>query len=444
MLRRGKRIKIVVVCLFVYLIIHSADFIIKMIVMMIAICVIYVTLAFSFVPQGVSSSRLHPSQQSVISAKKALNRASTTDNISSFENKPKEYKVHYRDGDDMGGMHLNITRGGIRFIGPTSYSHQVSLSWDGGPRRVLVIVKPDDAIVASVIEAVKKLWDREVEVVVEKDMYDILQADIGDHQKNKLIEFQENTEQGVDVIITFGGDGTLMHCSSMFTEQRIPPIMSFDFGSLGFLSPFQFENFEEDIDQMIREGVTLTLRMRLECHIQRRSGSSGVFETISPTMNVLNEVVVARGPVSFIGVLDIACDNRYMTTLQGDGIIIATPTGSTAYSLAAGGSMVHPQVSAMLLTPVCAHTLSFRPLLVPDSSVLEVMVPEECRGNAWASFDGKFRTELQQGDLLHVKQSLYPMPTVNRANYTIDWFDALRSGFMFNERSRQSSKIPLK
>ena len=106
--------------------------------------------------------------------------------------------------------------------------------------------------------------------------------------------------------------------------------------------------------------------------------------------------------------------------------------------------MVHPSVPAMLLTPICAHTLSFRPLLVPDSSVLEVMVPEDCRASGWVSFDGKFRTELLRGDLLHVKQSLYPMPTVNRANYTIDWFDALRSGFMFNERSRQSPKIPLK
>jgi NAD+ kinase len=94
------------------------------------------------------------------------------------------------------------------------------------------------------------------------------------------------------------------------------------------------------------------------------------------------------------------------------------------------------------MTPVCAHTLSFRPLILPDSSVLEVLVPEDCRASGWVSFDGKFRQELHRGDALKVTQSLYPMPTIQRGNYTTDWFDALRSGFMFNERPRQSSKIP--
>jgi NAD+ kinase len=173
------------------------------------------------------------------------------------------------------------------------------------------------------------------------------------------------------------------------------------------------------------------------------SENSG-FSQIGSSRHVLNEIVVDRGPASFLSVLDIVCDNKYMTTLQGDGIIIATPTGSTAYSLAAGGSMVHPCVPAILLTPICAHTLSFRPLLLPDSSTLECFVPLDCRAGGWVSFDGKFRQELQKGDCLRVQQSLFPMPTINRANYTIDWFDALRSGFMFNERPRQSSKIPSK
>lgn len=161
--------------------------------------------------------------------------------------------------------------------------------------------------------------------------------------------------------------------------------------------------------------------------------------------HVLNEAVIDRGPSPYLSALDLECDSQYLTTVQGDGVIIATPTGSTAYSLAgglemqlssylnyynysytdvfhaivpsslhssidwwyylchpkfelllpssyaAGGSMVHPSVPAILLTPICAHSLSFRPLLLPDSSVLTCTVPTDCRASAWVSFDGKFR-----------------------------------------------------
>ena len=310
---------------------------------LLALCVAHAAFTFAFLPRGVSSSRRDPSQQSMVGMKGGQDTGSVNDDISSYktsieEKRPKEFQVRCRDDDDLCGVYLNITQGGISFIGPTSYSHQVSLSWDGGPQRVLVLVKPDDDIVLSVVDAIKKLWDRGLEVVVEGDLYDVLVTDLEDHRKHQLIKFKKDKRQGIDLIITFGGDGTLMHCSSMFVDKPIPPIMSFDFGSLGFLSPFQYDNFEEDIDHMINEGITLTLRMRLECNIQRKSRDSGAYESISETMNVLNEVVIDRGPVSFLGVLDIVCDNRYMTTLQGDGIIIATPTGSTAYSLAAGGS----------------------------------------------------------------------------------------------------------
>ena len=123
--------------------------------------------------------------------------------------------------------------------------------------------------------------------------------------------------------------------------------------------------------------------------------------------------------------------------MQGDGIIFATPTGSTAYSLSAGGSIVYPSVPAILLTPVCAHSLSFRPMLLPDSAVLTCEVPLECRGSGWVSFDGKHRLvrvticfsleffidtffcrqELHRGDRLKIRMSPYPMPTINRYDY---------------------------
>ena len=153
------------------------------------------------------------------------------------------------------------------------------------------------------------------------------------------------------------------------------------------------------------------------------------------SFHILNEIVIDRGPSPFLAIIELECDQQYLTTVQGDGIIVATPTGtywlaylsnlmclrrisqeadkigkklfqstrisfplgSTAYSLAAGGSMVHPSVPAILLTPICAHTLSFRPLLLPDSSVLICSIPVDCRSSGWVSFDGKFRSVSFQG-----------------------------------------------
>jgi NAD+ kinase len=130
--------------------------------------------------------------------------------------------------------------------------------------------------------------------------------------------------------------------------------------------------------------------------------------------SVLNEAVVDRGQSPFLSVLDLTCNSHHLTTVQGDGIIFATPTGSTAYSLSAGGSIVYPSVPAILLTPICAHSLSFRPMLLPDSAVLHLEVPLECRSSAWVSFDGKHRQRLLKGDRLRIRMSPYPLPTMNR------------------------------
>ena len=175
------------------------------------------------------------------------------------------------------------------------------------------------------------------------------------------------------------------------------------------------------------------MRMRLSCEVHSANS-----ETVD-TYIVLNEVVIDRGPSPFLSNVDIFCDTQYLTTVQGDGVIIATPTGSTAYSLAAGGSMVHPSVPAILLTPICAHTLSFRPLVLPDASVLTCSVPEDGRANGWISFDGQFRRELHKGDLVRIKMCQFPMATINRLEFTADWFESLRSGFKFNQRPRQSN-----
>jgi hypothetical protein len=117
---------------------------------------------------------------------------------------------------------------------------------------------------------------------------------------------------------------------------------------------------------------------------------------------------------------DIAADVCCTLPLhyQADGIMLATPTGSTAYSVAAGGSMVHPNVQAILLTPICPHSLNFRPIILPDYVEMELRVPDSARVGAWVCFDGKQRQELQRGDSVFIKMSENPVPTINRADLT--------------------------
>lgn len=212
---------------------------------------------------------------------------------------------------------------------------------------------------------------------------------------------------GLDLILTFGGDGLLLYVNTLFQTRAIPPVMCFDFGSLGFLSPFQYANFQQEVDEVLNGTALLTLRMRLQCTIYRFDQPRGVY-------HVLNEAVIDRGPSPYLSVLDLSCDSQYLTTLQGDGVIFSTPTGSTAYSLAAGGSIIYPAVPAILLTPICAHSLSFRPMLLPDSAVMMCEIPRECRTSGWVSFDGKYRQELHRGNRLEVRLSPFPMPTINK------------------------------
>ncbi|KAI8832891.1 ATP-NAD kinase-like domain-containing protein [Chytridium lagenaria] len=153
--------------------------------------------------------------------------------------------------------------------------------------------------------------------------------------------------------------------------------------------------------------------------------------------DIINDLVVDRGPSAFMSQLELYVDDRHLTTVQADGLVVGTPTGSTAYSLSAGGSITHPEVPSILVTPICPHTLSFRPMLLPDSIELRVQVPRDSRSTAWASFDGRHRIELRQGDSIVVSLSRFPMPTVCDVDQNTDWFESLRRCLHWNERARQ-------
>ena len=137
---------------------------------------------------------------------------------------------------------------------------------------------------------------------------------------------------------------------------------------------------------------------------------------------------------------EIFGDDEHFTSVQADGICVATPTGSTAYNLAAGGSLCHPENPVILVTAICAHTLSFRPIILPDTIVLRVGVPYDARASSWASFDGRERVELHPGDYVTISASRYPFANVMpHGRRSEDWVNSLSGKLGWNTRQRQKS-----
>jgi NAD+ kinase len=238
-----------------------------------------------------------------------------------------------------------------------------------------------------------------------------------------------------DLVLTLGGDGTVLFTSWLF-QRVVPPILSFALGSLGFLTNFEFDRYREHLDRIMGDGgMRVNLRMRFTCTVWRVDGSAGAERGAvdeGEQFEVLNELVIDRGPSPYVSNLELYGDNELLTVVQADGCIFSTPTGSTAYSLSAGGSLIHPSIPAILLTPICPHTLSFRPMVLSDTLALKIAVPAASRSTAYCSFDGKGRIELKQGDYVTLEASQYPFPTVMRGGN--EWVESVQRALRWNVR----------
>lgn len=238
-----------------------------------------------------------------------------------------------------------------------------------------------------------------------------------------------------DLVLTLGGDGTVLFTSWLF-QRIVPPVLSFSLGSLGFLTPFEFDQYKEALNKIMGDaGMRVNLRMRFTCTVyryQKHAPAGGPQHIEAEQFEVLNELVIDRGPSPYVSNLELYGDNNLLTVVQADGCIFSTPTGSTAYSLSAGGSLVHPDIPAISLTPICPHTLSFRPMLLNDSMLLRVAVPRNSRATAYCAFDGKGRVELRQGDHVTIAASQYPFPSV--LSKPTEWFDSLSRTLRWNNR----------
>ncbi|XP_057953649.1 NAD(H) kinase 1 isoform X1 [Malania oleifera] len=319
-------------------------------------------------------------------------------------------------------------------------SKQISLKWQSPPQTVLILTKPNSTSVRILCaEMVRWLKEqKKLEIFVEPRVRVELLTESA--YFNSVQTWKDDKEilllhRKVDLVVTLGGDGTVLWAASMF-KGPVPPVVPFSLGSLGFMTPFHSEHYREYLDSILRGPISITLRHRLQCHVIREAAKTE-YETEEPIL-VLNEVTIDRGISSFLTNLECYCDDYFVTCVQGDGLILSTTSGSTAYSLAAGGSMVHPQVPGILFTPICPHSLSFRPLILPEYVTLRVQVPFNSRSNAWASFDGKDRKQLAPGDALVCSMAPWPVPTACQVDSTNDFLRSIHDGLHWNLRKTQS------
>ncbi|XP_027368108.1 NAD kinase 2, chloroplastic-like isoform X2 [Abrus precatorius] len=331
-----------------------------------------------------------------------------------------------------------VTESSLAFTHPST--QQQMLMWKSMPKNVLLLKKLGEELMEEAKLVASFLYHQEkMNIIVEPDVHDIF-ARIPGFGFVQTFYSQDTSDlhEKVDFVACLGGDGVILHASNLF-RGAVPPIVSFNLGSLGFLTSHYFEDYKQDLRQVIggnntRDGVYITLRMRLRCEIFRNGKAMP-----GKVFDILNEVVVDRGSNPYLSKIECYEHDRLITKVQGDGVIVATPTGSTAYSTAAGGSMVHPNVPCILFTPICPHSLSFRPVILPDSAQLELKIPEDARSNAWVSFDGKRRQQLSRGDSVRISMSQHPLPTVNKFDQTGDWFRSLIRCLNWNERLDQKA-----
>ncbi|KAI0262568.1 ATP-NAD kinase [Gloeopeniophorella convolvens] len=218
----------------------------------------------------------------------------------------------------------------------------------------------------------------------------------------------------IDLVITLGGDGTILHASSLFRVGAVPPVLSFSMGTLGFLLPFHVDDFSKALESVFQGKATVLYRMRLSCEFSDKNGNKIGNE--GEDWQVMNEVALHRGASSHLNTIDAFVDGQHLTEAVSDGLIVSTPTGSTAYSLSAGGPIVHPSLSALVLTPICPRSLSFRPLVFPASSSITLRIGDRSRAPAGVSMDGQASHVLSPGESVTVRASLHPIPCINRSS----------------------------
>jgi NAD+ kinase len=284
-------------------------------------------------------------------------------------------------------------------------------------KRIGIISKPKKTEIREIVPSLTQwLRERNVEVFLDKETASLLES------AEKSLSRNEMPSQ-VDLLVVLGGDGTLLAAARALNRKPVP-ILAVNLGGLGFLTVITREELYPTLELVLAGDFKTERRVQIEGELVRAD------EVISSFL-ALNDVVLNKGAIARILDFDVLVNGRFISTYKSDGLIVSTPTGSTAYSLAAGGPIVTPAVEAFVVTPICAHTLTNRPLVLPDSVQIEVVVKSQ-REVAYLTVDGQMGIATHSDDTVRLKKASSCVEIIQPPNK--DYFEILRQKLKWGER----------
>lgn len=270
-----------------------------------------------------------------------------------------------------------------------------------------VVVKPNHTEAWQTAAELRAWFEtKSIAVITEKDAPDSALETVSPD------EFKERA----DLIVILGGDGTMISSARLLGDCSVP-VLGINYGSLGYLTEFRFEEMIPAIEAVMAGDYEIDPRVMLDVRHERDA------HTLSSN-RVLNEVVINRATLTKIIEVEVTLDGYYVNSFRADGIIVATPTGSTAYNLSAGGPILYPSMNAVVITPVCPFTLTNRPIVIPDDSEIRLRLKSESKGVA-LTLDGQVGYEMQIEDCVVIRKSKTSFNLVKPPNR--NYFDVLRN-----------------
>ena len=226
-----------------------------------------------------------------------------------------------------------------------------------------------------------------------------------------------------DLMVVLGGDGTLIHAARLL-DGRPVPMLGVNLGSLGFMTETPVEELFSMLDEVLAGRFKVDTRMKLTCRLVRGGG-------VLVQDEILNDVVINKGALARVADHEVSIDGVPMATYKADGVILSTPTGSTAYALSAGGPIVHPSVDCIVLAPICSHALTHRPIIVPSERTIRVALRTET-ADTFLTLDGQTGHGLQCEDVIEVVRSPNRLQLIR--NPRMSYFSLLRQKLHWGER----------
>jgi NAD+ kinase len=274
-------------------------------------------------------------------------------------------------------------------------------------KKIGLVVKLDEEARKKAEEFEKWLKDQDVHVVRKENP-----------PGHRLFSGLPETTAPPDLFCIFvlGGDGTFLSAARWVGAREIP-VMGVKFGEVGFLAETTEDNLYSAARAILKNEFVCTPRMRLKVRVMR-DGDLFLNET------VLNDVVINKGALARLANIETCIDDHYLTTYRADGLVIATPTGSTAYSLAAGGPIVHPSVPSIIMTPICPFTLTNRPLILPDTAKIKLKLAKKT-SDIMLTFDGQAGLEINERDEIMIEKDGYPLQMITLPGQ--HYFDVLKA-----------------